>query len=339
MSKMTCRNGFIFVAAMCLGLMTMSARGGSLDSPSAPTDPASALHTAQDLYDRLATGTNAPKRAGAFTEPSAGPTAGTMPTTDEIMAKAPATNAAGAVAGEVLSGKTFWGLTQGAWGMRTGTMANVGKQDVTPGTTAQTITQGYHDGTGSVAGDTDLTAGNIKKDVAIFGVTGTYEGAGGAGVPKTGQTTSYADYDDGWYGTNVGLAWPNPRFAAVAESGSETNQIRDNLTGLIWARNANLDGTKTWANAITYCEALTYGGTNDWRLPNRFELESLLDLGRSDPALPSGHPFTGVQSGYWSSTTYAFGADFAWFVGMFNGGPAHNMRFVEYSVWPVRGGQ
>src|ERR1035437_8258404 len=37
MSRKTCRNGFIFVAMMCLGLMVMSARGGSSDSPAAPT--------------------------------------------------------------------------------------------------------------------------------------------------------------------------------------------------------------------------------------------------------------------------------------------------------------
>ena len=125
MSRTTCRNGFVFVAAMCLGLMVTSARGGSLDDTGAPTDPASAMYTAKDLYNRLAFGTNALKRAGAFTEPTAGPTAGTMPTTDEIMAKAPATNASGAVDGEVLSGKTFWGLTQISWGTRTGTIATV----------------------------------------------------------------------------------------------------------------------------------------------------------------------------------------------------------------------
>ncbi|NIO68243.1 MAG: DUF1566 domain-containing protein, partial [Anaerolineae bacterium] len=44
----------------------------------------------------------------------------------------------------------------------------------------------------------------------------------------------------------------------------------------------------------------------DWRLPNVRELQSLIDYGRQTPALPSGHPFTGVQSSlYWSSTTHA----------------------------------
>ncbi len=62
--------------------------------------------------------------ARPFTEPANGPGAGTMHTLDEIMAVAPAmddTN--GASAAEVAGGKTFWGLTTGGWGMRTGTAA------------------------------------------------------------------------------------------------------------------------------------------------------------------------------------------------------------------------
>ena len=85
MNRKTCRYGFIFVAAICLGLMVTSARGGSLDDTAAPTNPASAMYTLQDLYNRLNTGAAVAKRTGAFTEPTAGPTSGTMHTLDEIM--------------------------------------------------------------------------------------------------------------------------------------------------------------------------------------------------------------------------------------------------------------
>jgi len=55
------------------------------------------------------------------------------------------------------------------------------KTNIIPTTSSQTITpdSGY-DGLSSVQinGDTDLIASNIKKDVTIFGVTGTYEGGG-----------------------------------------------------------------------------------------------------------------------------------------------------------------
>lgn len=51
---------------------------------------------------------------------------------------------------------------------------------VTPGASSQTVDadDGY-DGLDevTVTGDADLVAGNIKKDVEIFGVTGTFEGS------------------------------------------------------------------------------------------------------------------------------------------------------------------
>ena len=50
---------------------------------------------------------------------------------------------------------------------------------ITPGTTNQTIASGtYLTGTQTISGDEDLVASNIKKNVTIFGVTGSYEAGG-----------------------------------------------------------------------------------------------------------------------------------------------------------------
>lgn len=57
----------------------------------------------------------------------------------------------------------------------------------TPGASQQVIEpdSGYDGLTAvTVSGDADLVAGNIKKDVEIFGVTGTYEGGGGGRVTQ-----------------------------------------------------------------------------------------------------------------------------------------------------------
>jgi hypothetical protein len=59
-------------------------------------------------------------------------------------------------------------------------MPNVGAQSITPGPAAQTIGQGYHNGSGTVAGDADLVPGNIRRGVNLFGVTGTVRAATGA---------------------------------------------------------------------------------------------------------------------------------------------------------------
>ena len=60
-----------------------------------------------------------------------------------------------------------------------GSVPSLGAQTITPGTTAKTIPAGrYLSGLQTIAGDGNLAAGNIKKGVSIFGVTGSYEGEG-----------------------------------------------------------------------------------------------------------------------------------------------------------------
>lgn len=59
---------------------------------------------------------------------------------------------------------------------------------ITPGTADQTIAANqYLTGAQTIEGDGNLSAGNIKKGVSIFGVTGTLESGSGSGaVVKTG---------------------------------------------------------------------------------------------------------------------------------------------------------
>jgi hypothetical protein len=160
-----------------------------------------------------------------------------------------------------------------------------------------------------------------------------------APVPTTGQTTSYASKDDG--DLEKGVAWPSPRFT---DHGNGT--VTDNLTGLIWTKNANYFGLRTWDQAISDANSLASGApgltdgskAGDWRLPNIRELVSMIDFGRIGYALPADHPFTGVQDGaYWSSTSLSN----LWaFMVRFGVPYASNMGKTEsHSVWCVRGGK
>lgn len=58
----------------------------------------------------------------------------------------------------------------------TGTIESKSAETYTPSTTDQTITDGvYLSGVQTIKGDANLVADNIKKDVTIFGVTGTLD--------------------------------------------------------------------------------------------------------------------------------------------------------------------
>lgn len=71
-------------------------------------------------------------------------------------------------------------------------------QTITPGTSDQTIASGkYLTGTQTIKGDANLVAANIKKDVQIFGVTGTHEGGGGESILH--------EYAGVFYGANEGI--------------------------------------------------------------------------------------------------------------------------------------
>jgi len=443
-------------AVFAVMAMTPAFAGDPNTPTGAPGAAASAMFTPESIYQRLATGAAGAKRVGPFAEPSAGP--GAMGhTLDEVMGLAPAIDAGGATAGDVMTGKKFWGLVvPGGWGLQTGTlacaatatgtavstdvltgktfsnslsngiggsmpnngaftlscgatnqtvaagysgggtltgdadlvasniksgvdifgvtgtyscgaaatgdavaadvltgktfsngtssgiaggMANNGAVTITPGTTAQTIAAGYHNGSGTVATDANLLAANIVSGKTIFGVAGSASAATvPAAVPKTGQTTPYAAGDDGTLQKGVTIG---TRFTAA------NGTVTDNRTGLIWLQDANCAAVspKTWANALTSCNSLASGtcGLADgstagqWRLPNRFELESLLDLQKALPALPTGHPFSSVQPVfYWSATTYADDPSSAWVVDLIDGFVNAPGKTNTYYVWPVR---
>ena len=163
-------------------------------------------------------------------------------------------------------------------------------------------------------------------------------------IPKTGQTNSYVAEDDG--ALEKGIAWPNPRFTVQAN----TNCVLDNLTGLMWARNANQFGKVDWGTSITNCNSLDYGGYTDWRLPNIKELYSLIAWQYCNPALSDGTgtnkwttvlgPFADVQSGtYWSSTTDVSNTGNAWYMRLNTGYVSSTAKATVFFVFPVRGGR
>lgn len=186
-------------------------------------------------------------------------------------------------------------------------------------------------------------AGKIKSGEQVCGLTGTM-------YPSSVVASG---------------SWPNPRFtitycqpntACASQVGdcdatSTNDVVMDNLTGVMWSSNANINSTATWANHGTYMTALNVFpgicGYVDWRMPTREELASLVDARYASPAVPNTAgtgqwtaetPFVDVQNGnYWSSTeSSASSATDAWSVDMTDGKVSINPKASTYYLWVVR---
>lgn len=185
-------------------------------------------------------------------------------------------------------------------------------------------------------------------------------------MPATGQTTSYGSGSDGAVQAGAALAY--------TDNGDGT--ITDNNTGLMWEKKSDdgsihdWDNTYTWGmttppytmngtmvttfldtlNDVSGGGASCFAGHCDWRIPNRNELQSIVNSETFTPAVsaafntacaPACTVLTcscTVPSNYWSSTTLTPIPDWAWFVYFdygHDGGDGKNHLFF---VRAVRGG-
>lgn len=152
---------------------------------------------------------------------------------------------------KVLTGTTIAGTA--------GTMPNNGSfGTITPGTTDQTITAGYTTG-GTVAGDADLVASNIKSGVNIFGINGTLI----AGKrDASGSTTS-----SGGIITISGLAFKARIIVAWRPTASNLgNSLRywegmSSTTYVVGTASIAIDGSSLYINSSGF--RLSYGNDGD----------------------------------------------------------------------------
>ena len=163
----------------------------------------------------------------------------------------------------------------------------------------------------------------------------------GAPVVKTGQTISYAEFDDGHYQAGTVREYDNVTKPGV---------VIDMTTGLEWqddySDNNNIIKSADWQGAIDYCSALGLDG-GGWRIPTIKELENITDEGRYDPSIDTT-VFTNIISSfnsnispkYWSSTDHYFNPVIeAWYVEFNHGDTSITPKRLSWFVRCVREGQ
>ena len=94
-----------------------------------------------------------------------------------------------------------------------------------------------------------------------------------------------------------------PESVFINSSVGEDEIVTDTTTGLVWQKSYI---SKTWQEALTYCENIEYAGFSDWRLPNRNELANHPELSGSFWTSTSSH----VRPGYKTTGAWAlYGSD------------------------------
>ena len=184
-------------------------------------------------------------------------------------------------------------------------------------------------------------------------------------MKRTGQVKSYDENaqevlgstlkDDGYYKKGLDSNYT-----------VESEMVIDEVNGLVWQNNADVGSVvKPWLSAenyifcienvntfscddtsgdtaVEYCSNLILNNHTDWRLPTLEELDTLVDYGKSSPAIESAY-FNADDANYsfWSASTYQSGVygigDKAWSLSFVDGSDSYNFKNKSLHVRCVRG--
>jgi len=178
---------------------------------------------------------------------------------------------------------------------------------------------------------------------------------------RTGQTICYntAGSVIACAGTGHDGDWQKGAARSFTDNGDGT--VTDHTTGLMWEKQSDddsihdKDNAYTWDNAfaskVATLNSTVFAGHNDWRVPNRFELDTLVNLAAENPATYpafntacaatctvltcSCSPFS--QS-YWSSSTFQGDRARAWLVNLNSGFTNYDYKTLSRGVRAVRAG-
>jgi hypothetical protein len=113
-------------------------------------------------------------------------------------------------------------------------------------------------------------------------------------------------------------------------------RVVDLATGLMWAQCAEgLSGARcatgsaeqlNWQQALQRAADSTFAGYSDWRLPNRKELDSLVERRCYDASIDATAFPNTPSKGFWSSSPSAGVSEHAWVVEFGNGDEGYGVK-------------
>lgn len=168
-----------------------------------------------------------------------------------------------------------------------------------------------------------------------------------AGAWGVGIYVAYALKDVELYAMAVRGGAPGAPINGIFADGMDVGRLVDNgdgtvtdtATGLMWQQETDPNGPDNWETALSSAEGLVLAGHSDWRLPNRNELQTLVDYTRFDSAIdPVLFPDTDSTL-YWSSTTDFENPGRSWRINFLDGGIDRVSKTDTCNFRAVRGGR
>ncbi|HDS09513.1 MAG TPA: DUF1566 domain-containing protein [Firmicutes bacterium] len=134
-----------------------------------------------------------------------------------------------------------------------------------------------------------------------------------------------------------------------ADWNSGLRMVKDENTGLIWEVKSpnpgdiNFSGDKyTWIelqeNYIDKLNKSSYGGFDDWRIPNKEELRSIVDYSGLLPAVDKNYFPDILAEFYWSKDVYGADTQLGWGIYFGYGCGICYLKTQPYFIMAVRGG-
>ena len=211
-------------------------------------------------------------------------------------------------------------VTPDAWDVRVGTTINnvVGKLKVTCRNRVNSAVYNYDGAVGSIP-DRETTAGST---IDYWDTIEDYNN-GAAGLPPS-VVSGWTNNDCGGIEGSVNdvniwkdITTTDGTTQSTCATTAAACTMKDKITRLEWSK---LRGTsRTWPQAINDCDALTFNGKTDWRLPTQKELMEASTHGVRSAASTNWITATNIGGDFWSGSSVSNATRNAWTVNLGTG--------------------